>query len=317
MYTLNQELINAIREKTPEKENAANLLMKILPLGKEAVYRRLSGKIPFTFQEAVSICRKLNISIDLLMGIERDSVYSFHINAIFEENSLRQFYKMMSEIVDTVDFIRDDPDTISYRIHNSVPSEFLFKYELLSRVSLYTFYYQAFPESTPQKLSEIEIPEEIINIMRESSELIQKVKSVVIIDKYSFPLFVDTLTYYYELGMISDDEISEIKGYLLQILDEMERIAITGKTEFDKKVDVYISHIPFDSSYTYIHSTNFEATSVRIYNINYLSSVSKEINHGQRRWIESLMRFSTLISESGELQRNQYFNAQREIVNQL
>ena len=36
-----------------------------------------------------------------------------------------------------------------------------------------------------------------------------------------------------------------------------------------------------------------------------------------KEWIQSLKKFSTLISESGEMQRIQFFKQQREIIDTL
>lgn len=61
---LNTGLVNAVKEKLPSKENLANTLMDILYIGKEAIYRRLRGEVPFTLAEAAVISRKLGISLD-------------------------------------------------------------------------------------------------------------------------------------------------------------------------------------------------------------------------------------------------------------
>ena len=61
---LNSGLIESMKEKIPEGANLANLLMDILYIGKEAVYRRLRGEVPFTFTEAAVISQKLGVSLD-------------------------------------------------------------------------------------------------------------------------------------------------------------------------------------------------------------------------------------------------------------
>ena len=53
---LNNGLIKAMREHLPEETNLANYIMDIISIGKEAVYRRLRGEVPFTFYE-VSLFR--------------------------------------------------------------------------------------------------------------------------------------------------------------------------------------------------------------------------------------------------------------------
>ena len=52
---LNTSLIEAVKEKLPLKENLANLLIDTLYIGKEAIYRRLRGEVPFTLEEAALI----------------------------------------------------------------------------------------------------------------------------------------------------------------------------------------------------------------------------------------------------------------------
>lgn len=66
---LNIGLIEAIKKKIPSKGSIANLLMDILYIGKEAIYRRLRGEVPFTFAEAAIISRKLEISLDDIIGL--------------------------------------------------------------------------------------------------------------------------------------------------------------------------------------------------------------------------------------------------------
>ena len=54
----NTNLIEAMKEKLPLKGKLADMLMDTLYIGKEAVYRRLRGEVPFTLQEAALVSRK-------------------------------------------------------------------------------------------------------------------------------------------------------------------------------------------------------------------------------------------------------------------
>ena len=59
---LNTSLIEASKKKNCQlKENLANLLIDTLYIGKEAIYRRLCGEVPFTLEEAALISRKLGV----------------------------------------------------------------------------------------------------------------------------------------------------------------------------------------------------------------------------------------------------------------
>lgn len=55
----------------------------------------------------------------------------------------------------------------------------------------------------------------------------------------------------------------------------------------------------------------------RVYSINSLDSQDPSICTVQREWLQFLKRHSTLISQSGEIQRRQYFLRQRELAARL
>ena len=56
---------------------------------------------------------------------------------------------------------------------------------------------------------------------------------------------------------------------------------------------------------------------IRVYSINSITTQDTEMFNSLKDWIQSLKKFSTMISESGEMQRIQFFNRQREIINTL
>ena len=223
----------------------------------------------------------------------------------------------MNEIIDAMNYIKHDPDSVVYYVHNTIPHEFIFRHEFLTRMYMYSLFYQIYPQTTPRSISEVNIPSEVFEVMKKSADIMQQVDSVAILDKYSFRHFVDTVLYYRELNMISENDVDQLKDELHQLLDEMERYTVIGESSYGKKINVFLSHKSFDCAYTYLKGNGMEACSVRVYGIDYISCENPKVCEAQKRWIDSLMRFSTLISVSGEIHRNEYFKAQRDTVNSL
>ena len=77
---LNNGLIKAMREHLPEETNLANYIMDIISIGKEAVYRRLRGEVPFTFYEVSLLSQSLGISLDQIVGTNRAEGAVFNLN---------------------------------------------------------------------------------------------------------------------------------------------------------------------------------------------------------------------------------------------
>ena len=111
--------------------------------------------------------------------------------------------------------------------------------------------------------------------------------------------------------------LEEIKNELFLLADELEELAINGKTADGNRVRIYVSNINFEATYSYVDTNNLQLSLIRIYSINSITTMDNEIFCTLKEWIQSLKKFSTLISESGEMQRIQFFKQQREIIDAL
>lgn len=315
--TLGDELINIIKARTPEKEKTVNFLMDILPMEKEAIYRRLRGEVSFTLEETVLICKKLNISLDLLMGIRQESIYAFHLN-ITSEDPIRNYYEALLNINQSMAYITDESKTYLYRAHRTLPQEFLYNYKFLSRVYTYILYYQLSSNDVKLKsiksFAELKISEELISAQQQSTASIQSYNSSLILDKRIFIDYIEIIKYFHVLGFITQDDIDKIKSELMLMIDDMERCATTGLSLKGKKMNIYLSHISFDCSYSFLESPDFNVSSLGVYCVNYLACPNIQINEMQKNWIKSLMKFSSLISVSDDLRRNEFFKTQRDYV---
>lgn len=114
------------------------------------------------------------------------------------------------------------------------------------------------------------------------------------------------------IHLISCEDIQRIKEELLVLVDELEELAMRGKTEAGNSVRIYVSHINFEATYSYLETSSLQLSMIRVYSINSITTQDSEMFNSLKDWIQSLKKFSTMISESGEMQRIQFFNRQRE-----
>ena len=106
----NANLIEAMKEKLPLKGQLADMLMDTLYIGKEAVYRRLRGEVPFTLQESALISRKLGISLDKIIGLSFKSNAMFNINIVDYDDPFESYYNILEKYVSLINTMPDDPD---------------------------------------------------------------------------------------------------------------------------------------------------------------------------------------------------------------
>ena len=94
-FDYNEELIKAMKEKLPRGVNLANTLIDKLYLGKEAVYRRLRGEVPFTLAEAAIMSREMGVSLDKLVGSKKGMSAIFDLNVIHYTDPLETYYSIV------------------------------------------------------------------------------------------------------------------------------------------------------------------------------------------------------------------------------
>lgn len=121
---LNTGLIEALKEKLPPKTNLANLLMDTLCIGREAIYRRLRGEVPFTLEEAALISRKLGVSLDKIVGVSFSANAVFDLNVVDHDDPFNAYFTILSRYVKIFRAFQDDPTTAlgtSFQYYSSDP----------------------------------------------------------------------------------------------------------------------------------------------------------------------------------------------------
>ena len=314
---LNTGLVNAVKEKLPSKDNLANALMDILYIGKEAIYRRLRGELPFTLTEAAVISRKLGISLDKMIGVSFRDNAVFDMNIVSSEKPFEAYYSILEKQVDLFRSVKEDETSEIGTSSNIIPQTLSLKYNMLSKFRLFKWMYQN--ENIKCKhFEEMEIPQKMVEKQKEYSDLVSHIHSVDYIwDNMIFSHLVNDIQYFCSIHLITDEDKDMLKEELFLLIDEMEELSARGKSKAGNDVKIYISNINFEATYSYLDTSSTQLSLIRIYSINSITTQDQEMFRGLKEWIQSLKKFSTLISESGEMQRIQFFKQQREIVSIL
>ena len=313
----NTNLIEAMKEKLPLKGKLADMLMDTLYIGKEAVYRRLRGEVPFTLQEAALVSRKLGISLDKIIGISFKSNAMFDMNIVDYDDPFESYYNILYKYVRLINTLEDDPNSSLGTSSNIIPQTLYLKHDLLAKFRLFKWMYQN-KYIQCKSFEELELPQKLINIQKDYVDMTKHFHSIDYIwDSMIFQHLINYIQYFSSIHLISNEAKEDIKKELFLLTNELEDLATKGKTENGNTVRIYVSHINFEATYSYVETNNIQLSLIRVYSINSLTTMDNEIFCSLKEWIQSLKKFSTLISESGEMQRIQFFKQQREIIDTL
>ncbi len=320
-HTIHDELLRAIKDSASNDENPVDILIGIIPMSKEAAYRRLRGEIQFTLDEAVKIMQKLKISLqnlaELYVDSNRTNLHLYDLSALTVDN-MDQYLYMLKYMKDTFAKLTENFTPHIYNAATFIPYGISMRYQMLIRFALFKWIFQMKKSSNLMQLSDVHIPEEI---ERERLEFVDNV------DKFNATyIFVDDLVYYTvksivffkRLGLVSHNECQLLKKELHLLINQLEQYANTGKNEKGYPVSIYVSDISFDASYIYIEGpSELQIFSVNLYGLNFLGTEYPNICCLQKEWIDSLVRYSNLITGCGELERINFFKKQRKFLEAL
>jgi len=317
--SLSEELINSIKATIPSGTNIANLLSDILFLGKDAIYRRLRGEVSFTLEELALIARKLNISLDNTIGLRDTSKTVFSLKIPDSANVFEDYCKILKDYTLFYQRLNEHPNQKICKACNTISLMLYSPYENLSKFKVFKWITQTQISKATLTFSEIEFPQKMKDSLKEYLTEVRKIESLEILwDKNVFISLAKEVIYFYKLDLISATDLITLKDEILDLISTWENIATSGNyPKTDQKISIYLSDLNFEATYMYHECEGFQFSDISIYSIGSLNTYSPLISKAQKSWIDSLKRFSTLISCSNEIERREFFKSQRNAISKI
>lgn len=314
--TLYENFLNEIKRLVPQKTKRTNLLVEILSIEKEAVYRRLRGEVAFSFREIVIISQKLNISIDNIMGITSEKSRPSQIKLPNHVEPFETDYEMFDEYIHVLE-TGNEKGSQFVEASNIFPLSIIYKFDFLTR--FYYFKWDYHYNSSNTLFENFLLPRRLK--MLQNRNLIESKRfdsTTFVWDPLIIQYLINDIRFTRNMQLMNDDTIASIKQELHDLLNYLEHIALTGSyVETNKEVNIFIASINLDTSYTYIETSKHRVSLVKAFILTSISSLDEKTLLKTKTWVQSIIRTSTLISVTSEKQRIAFFEKQRELVNQL
>lgn len=317
---LQDNLIKEIKQRLPQSAKLVNELVTMLNIEREAVYRRLRKEVPFTFSEIAIISKTLNISLDNLVGIDnkhRRSAFQLQMTKFIEPQETD--FLMMEEYVQIYHIAKNEKGSEMATSSNIIPQTIFAGFPFIRQFYLFKWNYHYEKTKTLKAYHELVIPQKLGDIYDELFLAAKNIsKAYHILDHLLFSYLVNDIQFFYSIHLIKEDDVKMIKKELYDLLDYLENLALTGiYKETNNKVYLYISDLNIDSNYFYLQSKTVKISLLSAFILNTASSSDEKTLSDMKKWVNSIIRISNLITYTGEKQRILFFNAQRKLVDQL
>jgi hypothetical protein len=319
MENLNEDFysrfIQLLKEIIPERGELSRTLSEILSIEKMSVYRRLRGDISFTFAEIIAIARQLNISLDNIIHITspyRSMPFSLHFQDYFNFNEID--YKMSEDYVKAIKIASDKPYSEFGSTSNTLPLHARIYFPPIFRFLMMKWMYQFGNANSILPYSKIEIPEKLSALHKEYLKEVQNIKYTFFIYHESVLLnLIRDIQYFKAIHLLTQEDVELLKRSLFKGVSIIEKLLINGAFDNGNKVDIYVSEMNFETSYSYLKSENINLSMIDAYTLGAVTSMDAETTGIMKKWMQSIKRTSTIVSGS-EKNRIEYIEKQHQYI---
>ena len=314
---LKEILIREILGNIPNNVKPVSYLTDILDLGRESVYRRLNGQIDFSLAEIVKLSSELNFSINEIQSEYNQSLAAFEFykkRLISPEESfkamLQSFYERMKTVVSANE---KHTDMAINRLLGSLSLQ----YDHLYKFVYYKWIHQFDKVPLNYYFSDLNVTDEIKDLVQQGAYYQKLLSKTIVLDENILHNTIQEIKYYQARELITKDEIALIKSDLLLLLERFEAILDTGKSIYGTKWEIYLCSINVCSNATCLNYDGKVSSSFWIHSDAAINTSDRQIYKLQKEWIESLKKYSTLITQSNQKMQAEFLNRQYKLLEEL
>ncbi|MDR1501902.1 MAG: hypothetical protein LBT43_05545, partial [Prevotella sp.] len=199
-----------------------------------------------------------------------------------------------------------------------LPLNLLLRHENLTKFQYFIGRHQVATKTFNMKFSDIDLSLENKQMMRDYINNHRKIKRIeLIIDDNTLLSMIKEITYFYKRKLITDTDIAILQTELIDLVSFVEKFMMEGKNDLGAENICYLSKLDIETNYSYLQFNDQKIVELCIYKeIPAIISDSKVCDIMRKR-LESLKKYSTLITGSNELQRTLYLDKQKEYIENI
>ena len=322
---IQQRLLGLVQDMIPDKYSLVFELSELLGVSTDSIYRRMRGETLMDINEIQKICLHYSLSFDSICGTDQTGLVSFQYQPVIE---MADFKKWMGTIAGNLKALLNKKDAYIIYAAIDIPIFHNFRFPMVSFFK--TLYWLKsitnHPEYQNVKFSRTAINDEFIAAGKAMHDLYRSVPSTEIwTDLITYSL-LRQIDYYWDSGeFATKDDALALCDEVGKEFEYLQDAAANGTKNPERK------KLPDEPANFLLYDCDIEIATNCILVINgeqktvYLSTQTFNIimtsntlfTNETHRWLNTLIKKSTLISEVGGKQRSLFFREAFDKITQL
>lgn len=311
--------IKKILSLIPPQTKAVDYLMETLDISKVSAYRRLKGQLPFTFDEVIVLSNNLGVLLDDIIHPYSESnkaIVSF--NHVDGDEIQEYFLRILRNYSENLEEQKDVRHRNTLTSINNIWLVYTLGYDNLFKFCYYKWTHLLSFGVYNKKFSEVSLSIEMIQLSHKIHRQVQSLKNTsFIVDKNLFLNTMKEVQYYYRRGLILENELFDIVKDIEAIIDKTEFHILSGYNKLGKQRTFFLSSINIYSNSMYIEYDDHIQSFFYSYSPSPIRVIDPKVCTPHKQWLESLKKYSVLITASNEIEQTDFLNRQRVYLDKL
>lgn len=323
---LQQQLFSFLKDNLPPHLSLVDELGDLLGVGSDSVYRRIRGEKPVTLMELKKICEHFHLSLDQLLQLKNDSVV-FRAPDLGKEHF--PFADVLKSILQQLKHFNSFKTKQLLYLCKDMPIWQFFLYPELAAFK--TFVWAKSIHNEPLYAGKLFSLEEMMveDYFKTGQKIIHEynqIPSIELWNEESINSTLNQIKFYKDSGgfkqakdvdVILDSFELTIKHLSMQAEKGVKFMPGEADIQHKAPVQLYVNEIVIGSNTILVELDNTKLSIIPYNVFSYILTKDARFNESMFNGFNTLKNRSTLISVTGEKERNRFFTFQLEKVKSL
>jgi len=312
---IQNQIFQKIIDQLPPNISLVDEISDVLEISTDSAYRRIRGEKHLSIYEVQRLCEKYRFSVDDLANKSLNTV-TFRTNLLSEGGF--NFNNYFESLLDNIQVVsRHEEAEVIFLLNElnlfqliQVPEVYAFK----------LFYWQksnlGFPEYRDKLFTFDLLDDEIIRITSEITEHYTRLRTIELTTEETLISILKQVLFYSEAGFFeTKNDAKKVCEKLIELVEHLKHQAELGfKYTFGKKPAgkegnflLYYNEMLLIDQTILVKAGDNVSTYITNNGINLLHTYNKSFFEYNYQWCKNLLQKSTLISGTGEKERNKFF----------
>lgn len=321
---LQQQLFKYLRQQLPPHISLVDELCELLDLSVDSVYRRVRGEKPISLTELKLVCEHYKISMDQFLHLENETLL---FNAPGLNDVTRDFGTYMNRMLEYFKYFSSFQSKQIFYLCKDIPFWYFFLHPEIAAFKMF-FWERTVNNNLLFTKSQFSLEEhpftDCYNLGREVLTLHNKMNSVELWNLESIHSTINQIAYYKDAGIFkSAEDFERVVSSFSILLDHLEEQTKTGIKSLPGQplsigtIEFYANELILGNNAILLKLDDREIAMITYNVLSYLSTNEDRFVSQTFDTFNSLLQRSTLISKTGEKERNKFFNKLRDKVLEL